>query len=480
MNPRLSRPITRYLLVVPVDPTPDEQSWFEELTDGAPFVVSFRGRPHWDSLAAKHPHVIDYLIGGGRDQVRQRAKALLGAALDPTRPLNALDIAASLEMLRTRLNLEDPYYRYHFLTSDITPNAAQIEDCVVAETHQVDDGSFLTIKVIPRHRYSLDDEPIQGTMTVKVADPVKADAFRAAFQGFTDFGRALDLPEGSLFAILDLPGGLGGEVVGGGGRIGPALVDNPPGSWRLAIRDGGDQTILELELRTTSLTRGAAGGAELHAAHASGALQVNLLLRPPVGATGELTFNVSLNDPTGRPVLEVVEPIRFMSLLHIGHRLVLLGRYGPKPLASHEFDSESSLVPTAVARHIDDLATIQAFADFPIVVPERIDLQFARDVHDHARMIRGEVLTGSWDEITLNLKAGVDRKEVAGQFAQGGPFMAEEERLGTIDDRAISLGRFSTSLADARLADEQPASDEQLRLVPGSTHTMTRRRSSAT
>ena len=478
-EPRLGRPITAYRLVVPVDPTPDEQEWFEALTEGAPFPVSFRGKPHWDSLASHHPHVIDYMLAGGREQVRQRARALLGGGLDPSRPLTAMDVAASFDMLRMRLNREDPHYRYQFMSADTLPNPADLTHCAVAETRITEDGTYLTIMVIPRHQYALDDEPISGSLEVRIEDPVQAQAFTESFRGFTDFGRALDLPEGSLFATIDLPGGLGGEVTGGGGRIGPAIVNDPPKSWRVAVRDADDTTILEVPLNTTSLTRGPAGGAELVASDRSGILCVTLQLHPPVSGTGGLTFNLTLADPTGQPVRDVAEPIRLMSLLQAGHRLVLLGEYGSKALTSHVFEADSSLVPAPLARHIDDLATIQPYADFAIVVPEEIDPAFARELHTHARMLRGEVITGSWDEITLALKPGVRRDDVASQFMTGGAFIAEEERVIQMDDdQAVPLGRFSTTLADARLASEQPSEEDKLRLVPGSSHAMSSRSAS--
>jgi len=475
-KPRLGKPIKAYRLVVPVDPTPDEQKWFETLTKDASFPVSFCGKPHWDSLAAQQPHVIDYMIAGGRDRVIQRSRALLSTAIDPSRPISPLDVAASLETLRQSLNREDPHYRYEFMTSATEPKREALEDCAVAETRQTSDGAFLTIKVIPRHKYALDDEPIAGTLTIRLEDPAHVLEFNEAFSEFRDFGRALDIPDGALFTSVDLPGGLGGNVEGGGGWIGPALVENPPQAWRLGVRDRRGELATIVPLKTTSLTRGVAGGAELIAHDTSGVLEVRIRLHPPKSGEGAMDFNVTLADPTGHRVIDVAEPLDAMSQLSEGNRLVLLGEFGTKDLASHTFDTESSLVPRPVALHIQDLATIQRFADFPIVVPAHVEAEFARDLREPARMLRGEVVTGTWDEITLHIKADVERDIALEQFKEQAAFAAEETRWVEIEGQRVDLGPFTSTLASARLADDQPEDPALIRLVPGSTHTMTRRR----
>lgn len=102
-DPRLSAPIASYKLVVPVDPTSDEQRWFEELTYGAAFTCEWRGAVHWDSMAAKYPYVIDYYLRDGRSRVEARADALL-SIFRAGQPLRPRDVAASLDLLRTAVN----------------------------------------------------------------------------------------------------------------------------------------------------------------------------------------------------------------------------------------------------------------------------------------------------------------------------------------------------------------------------------------
>ena len=100
---RLGRPIVSYQLVVPVDPTSDEQAWFEQLTHGAPFPCEWRGAVYWDSMAAKYPYVIDYYLRDGRARVEARADALL-SRFRAGEPLHPHDVVVSLDQLRTAVN----------------------------------------------------------------------------------------------------------------------------------------------------------------------------------------------------------------------------------------------------------------------------------------------------------------------------------------------------------------------------------------
>ena len=262
-KPRLDKPITVYRLVVPIDPTPDEQTWFEKLTVGASFPCEWRGEPHWHSLASRHPRVLDYYFNGGRDRIATRTKALLAATADPMQPLTPVSVGVSLDIMRGALDRDDPHYRYEFTTSVTPPTPADVAGCALAHTRQMTDGGFLTIRVVPKHAYALEDAPIGGTLRVEITDPVQADQFRQAYEGFSKFGRALDLPEGSLWATLNAPGGLGGTIEGGGGKIMPAVATDPPKRWRIAVFDNADTKLAEVLLVTTSHTIGPLGGAEL-------------------------------------------------------------------------------------------------------------------------------------------------------------------------------------------------------------------------
>jgi len=61
-DPRLDRSVTGWSLVLPMDPTSEDEAWFRQLTARAPFPCDWKGQLCWDSEAAKHAYVVDYEV----------------------------------------------------------------------------------------------------------------------------------------------------------------------------------------------------------------------------------------------------------------------------------------------------------------------------------------------------------------------------------------------------------------------------------
>lgn len=475
--PAGKRRILEYRLVVPIDPTPDEQEWFEDLVADAEFPCYWRGEPHWHSLAARHPHVIDYYFNGGRDRLLHRQQALVSAAGDPWSPVTAMDVAASLDVMRGRLNRDDPHYRYEFSTTATPPRREDVGECALAHTQQLVDGDYLTIRVIPKHRYALTDEPIGGTLTITIPDPAVAHGFQDAFEGFTKFGRALELPDGSLWATLNAPGGLSATVEGGGGWIGPALVANDaPKRFRLAVAAENGERLAEVVLDTSSHTVGPLGGAEVNLVDPANALNVVLRLSPPNDGVPRLAFSLTLKGLVGKPAQAVEQVASLLGNLAPPNELQLLMQYGTEVVARQRLPAEAGILDRGTALHIADLALLQSYAPFEIGVPEELDPAFATKLHRFARLIRGEVVTGTWDEITVELKPGVDRQKFLEQLQEGGSFAIEEtQSIDFGDDKVVDIGPFTSILASICVAPNQGPKGRSIRLVPGESDQLTQR-----
>jgi hypothetical protein len=475
-EPRLSRPITAYRLVMPVDATSDEQAWFEELVADAPWPATWWGETHWHDLAARHPHVIDYFFGAGRDRVADRSRALQGAIIDPSHPLQAVDAAASAAVLQAALNRDDPHYRYDLRTSATPPPVDELRSCVLAQTRQLVDGDFLTVLVVPKHRYSLQDAPIGGTLTVDIPDAAQAAEFRDAFTSFEHFGRALDLPEGMVSGRIVAPGGIGGTFEFGGGWIGPipTNVDRPPLRLVVVSRDG--DVLGALTLKVPVVTTGPAGGCEIHLTDDSELFSaVFQIMPPPAPRQSALTFCLAFGDLTGRPVQQVVPVLRLLSYFVPPNELQLRPEYGNEVIGRASVPEGVSLVAEAGLIHLEDLATLQDYAARPLLVPEEINPPFASELHELVRMLRGEILTGSWDEVTMHLKPGVSRTELATTFAGTVPLGVEQEIRVDVDGQEIFLGPVTTILPSAKFADHQPDDASLARLVPADQIAFTRR-----
>lgn len=93
---RLNGPVLEWSLVLPLDPTSENDEWFDELTAGAGFPCGWLGRPFWDSEAAKHPHVIDHYIRGGKDRLIRRVTSLTSLLSEPDQPLQPSELLTAL------------------------------------------------------------------------------------------------------------------------------------------------------------------------------------------------------------------------------------------------------------------------------------------------------------------------------------------------------------------------------------------------
>lgn len=476
-DPRLDRPITRWRLVLPLDPTPGEQAWIEHLVKEAKWPTELLYKPYWDAMHAAHPHVTDSVIGGGAQRIAKRAESLLRATVvDPTQPLLVDDVVGHFEMLRRQLESEDPHYRYNFRWDDLPPPPDQLQNCVIAETRQVSDGRWLTIQVIAKHSYSLVDAPIMGELAVTIEDEARATEFREAFEAFRDFGRPLDLPEGLAAISLQAPGGLGGTFSGGGGRIVQIPNDVALPDLRLVVlgADGRQRALLGLRSisRTVGLPRedGGRPGVEIQLEDPASVLTGVLRLHPKqTDGNGLIEFNFQLGDLAGRPVVDVLPVMRFWHQAKAGATIQIRYGHGATVLADHQLESDLAYFTVEGLQHAEDLAVLQTYARDAIPVEEEFDPKFAQDLRDEVRLLEGEVITGdSWNDFTATLHPGVDRAEVLARFEH--PHLLAIESQPTIEldsGERISMGKRTTLFATMQPAEDQPEDPTQCRFVPG-------------
>jgi len=383
-------------------------------------------------------------------------------------------------MMQASLNGDDPHYRYDLRTSQTHLPLAELDGYVMAQARQLDDGRYLTILVMPKHRYSLRDDPISGSFTMNIADPAARADFQDAYTAFECFGRGLDLPEGTVSARLDAPSDLGGTFECGSGWIGPAVttINGPP--LRLAAVSSSGQVLAELPLRVKRQTTGQAGGSEIYLADDSDTLTAVLQLHPPNDdGTGRANLSYESADISGRPVMRVLPLVRLFACLSGSTTLELRPQYGNQVLLRWPVDKPGSNVPDRWLSHLEDLAILQERAIQPILVPEAIEQPFAADLSEYARMLKGEVITGTWNEVTLTLDPGALRAELPCALSDPGMFAMEQSISVDVAGQRIDLGRFTTILRSGRLADEQPEDNLLALLVPEGDVSCTRHAGSA-
>ena len=244
---------------------------------------------------------------------------------------------------------------------------------------------------------------------------------------------------------------------------------------RLLVASNQGDVLAELKILLGRGTVGQAGGAERaftdDAELLSGVIQIS---PPDEQGRRSLGLSLSLGEIFGRQVMEVMPFIRLLSQFRPPNEFQLepairqqgVGTWGNR---SGRHVTHEGLV------HLEDLATLQAHAEEPILVPEEVDPRFANELRQLVRMLDGEVITGSWDQVTLNMQVGVSRSEAAKAFAGKSGIAMDEDISITFDKQEINLGRFTTMLHAAQVDNDQPDDDSLLRLVPADDTTFTRR-----
>jgi hypothetical protein len=462
--PRLQRPITRWGLTVPIDPTSGEQDWFEQLTNDAPFPCDWDGEVFWNKLAARHSHVIDYYLRDGRSRVEQRAQMLLRISSSAADPLTPNDVAGHLELMRASLNREDPHYRYEFVTGPAARHLQVPEGCVLSLTTEVED-SALMIQVFPKHEYALEDAPIGGNLNITVFKPDEGIDIRDQFESFRTFGTAVDLPEGSLEGELFAPGGLGGSIQGGSGRMGPNLITDPPQRTRIRLVHPEDGVNVELGLITESATRGGLGGIEMRAADEARVLSAVFRVHP--GTDPPLTFVVKGSNLSGRAIQEIIPAVRLLASFRPPMRFEWLAQFGNQVLAGQTIEEDHSLMSAMELSVFEDLAAIQDHVRDVVIVPDEIPAAGVEAIARIAQLIRRREIPGTWDHLDVNLKEGVDRKDVVPKVGGEASLLIQQDRILRIGEKEYQLGPVQYLYATAKLAGTQPDDPTVLRFVPG-------------
>jgi hypothetical protein len=471
-DPRLDRPITKWSLTVPIDPTSGEQEWFEGLTASAPFPCNWDGEVFWNSMASCHPHVIDYYLRDGRERVESRARALLDVSSAPSLPLSANDVAGHLETLRTSLNQDNPHYRYEFVTGPAAraPNAAP-PGCVMTVTSKVEDYPLM-IQVFPKHTHALEDAPIRGTMNITIFDPAAGIDIREQFDSFQMFGTAIALPEGSLAGSFVAPGGLGGEIEGGAGWIGPPPIKTPPRT-RVRLVDTESGETVELGLVEQSASTGQLGGSEVKAVDESGLLDVTFRVGPP-GSHPPLTFHMTGSSIAGRPIQQVLPVARFLASVRPPMRFEWLTQYGNEVIAAQTMTEDLALLTPGELALLEDLNVIQGHVHETVTIPENLPTEAVEVIVQTAQLIRQREVTGTWERLEVSLKEDAVRGELIGQLEEGKAIALEWNEVLQLDEDQYELGRVRYIYACADAADPQPDDPTVLRFVPGSDDTMKR------
>lgn len=472
--------VSAWYLTVPITPTTGERDWFLRLTADAGFPCHWRGLDFLDGLAARYPDVIDYYLHQGRHRL-EAALASTGEALrlaqrvaqrptgaepgDGDREPRAMQPAEAITGLRgvyDVLNRSDPHFRYDFTASGRRPEIDQDEHLLVAVVQQgTDEAGWITVKIFALFREAVIERPIPGRIAI---DPTGSDELARDLELFEDYGRGFRAPPGTVCTELDLPGGLGGHFDGAGARIGPAATGspaNPPEELRLAVLDTADEVVVEIRVLMAPWSAGARGfariGREQH-----GAFTIEMLTEQD-GSHGSLhVTSLPINGQRPEPLLD---GLRFVADFRAPHRFRLRPGYGPGA-AIQDIPATASPEPHATWAYelVDALSIVQQATVEQILIPDEVSAQQWDSLLLAARLLRGEIVPGTWTHVGVHLHPGRDI-DPAARFA----VRAFGALTVELDGREIDLGLTQLDLPAARIDPERTVHHDdhrQVQMIP--------------
>ncbi|WP_280438941.1 hypothetical protein [Nocardia cyriacigeorgica] len=409
-------PVGDWYLVLPLDPTTENLTWFNSMPGRviddmfatrpklprsaeekdnpltasdrdvieawrlAPGrTIAWKGLTACEAWASKYWFVIDYHLLGGSERLRGAVadvakivhdnQQLAGGDGDQTSILTPAQMRDHLDRLQRALD-GDAHFRYGISLDPHTPQICAEPGLVAAEQQIAADGSCITFRIYKRFDEALNERQIPLNLKFSFDDP---DFDHAAYGRWRKYGTPLAAPAS---VEVDLPGGLG-------------QVDGP--AWVEILPQDGRQHNMRMRVRTPdgtacdplafvmTATQGPDGtGVWARGADPSGLVVTEGFL-DKTGPVYKSTFEIKLKRPVDREIGEVWPALAFMASMVHPNVVQIARRYGPfKDM--QQIPDESPTLPPSVVQYLQALATIQEHSEIAIRIPDWGDVT-AGDQH---------------------------------------------------------------------------------------------------
>lgn len=397
------RDIRSWSLVLPLEPTPQNETWFNEVTSGAGFEVNWVGRAILDAWAAADPKLTAYFFGGGEDRLHDLMATALSGAQPPHGDGDPLlsSIQQRMQALGSALDEVDPFYRYELELrsgnlADLSPEESMTQferpGLVHSTLEQVDSRQYLITHVIARSEVSVSLRPIKGTYNFTPSTPEET----AALERWVYYGAPLTNATGSVVKTEGPPGT----------TLAPSSSTT---AWVISPLE--DDQLPPLEIRLVDSSGTAALTVPVSSATRSGAVRGSgIWLRAEIGPAAafeyfvgsegrEDSIVVKTDTAVGASAAAVAPAVDLISRLP-GHSLHLAVQGGSLVMPPFTFeDNPVSHAAVGYAAFIQALMVLQRNTFGRVVVPAP-----------------GEVTDGGAKRL-LRLAALLDGRRVTGRFS---------------------------------------------------------------
>lgn len=464
--------VTRWTLMVPLDAT--KENFFTEFpdlvgTDSCP--TQWKGLNACDALAAQFPEVIDYYLHGGRarlDGALGDMARILGrrdAGTDASTPIRLPEVADDLQAIARTLNYADPFFRYDIAVTTSPAIPMLGPRCVGVHQEGTPDG-YVTVSIYACFDEAVKIRPIPLTVQIDAGAPGSEQ--RDMIEDFLDYGAPLDLRHG-VTGEVDLPGGLGRTVTNATMRIIPIGDTQPGRTLRLQVIDPEDEVLAETRIEVHAATTGPRQtGQRAIAAEEHGTFSMEIRFTP-TSEYGQGRFTFTKGKLAGTRPADVIAGLRVLEAMHHPNSVRIANLYGPVSHAGITVPDNAGLDVAYELALTEALLAIQEHTTQQLVMPdpETVTDLDCRRILLAGDLTRGELIEGTWDQFTFDLRADLLSEVTAAPMLRLRLF---RPLIVPIAGHTVDLGHYAIFLASARLdrdALHAPNGDRvQVRVIP--------------
>lgn len=449
-------------LILPVDPTPETEHWFQEVLGKKGVKGSWRGLTYLDALAAKYPEVVDYYLHGSRQTISDKQKEIVAlfSLGNEKESLAPVETAARIRDA-ARVLENDPLFKYelHFGEGSPPVNRANPKGLVLSSgiiDASEAGNSWMIVDIIARCAESVNLSPVMLNLNLQARvgsvdheKLVKLDEYGVMPSGIKFSGR------------LEAPGGFGENLEDAVLYTGPPQMGiDLANVLRLEVRSPDGKPLARADVRRVGFSHGSKG---FHVAFIEDRDIFRVDLYTDFTDPDARTFNGAVdmkvewshspNSIVGLPVKDVISTYSFLESC-VSPNEVLLGIRHSWPHGAEVApflrigSSESEFVGSvrAVNDILGDLETIQENTRHPVIVPD-LSSVIVPEV-DHWKFVASVL---SDEEVSVELKSGhAFPVECDNDFGEELPDVVNlSYSLGaTIGNVDIDLGEYFTVIPD--------------------------------
>ncbi len=418
----------QWSLVVPIDPTPGELEWFEELAVDHTFPIKWLGKTWLDDKMAAHEDVRRYFC---EEKEHEVVNLLLELQREEAKVTNAVVAVERLSTLHQRLNQIDPFYRYE-LTTGVRGKSKREPEALMSVT--LNDTQ---VDVYEKYFGSARDRPITGKFEIEF--DVKDTALIRGFEDALDYGTPVTLQGEAIKEItLDAPAGLGGSFSGGYLSIHSSVekLDDPI-HLQLNVVDG-DNVLVSWPVQVTHRTDGIKGTI-FDASDVTGWLTVQI----------KANFSTQHFQATFKLEPKPIMPAALLPLLHwviacrSPARMTIVWPGGLEMSSAIAWEPMDDERFVAV---VEALAYLQQRSGVYFHLPPEISLTDEKIILDSAALARGSKLdTGG---VTLHLREWPTELDPILR-GEGISLLLESEESISFDQDTLPLGKIRIEMEAA-------------------------------